>query len=366
VTRPHDLLLFDLDGTLSDPLPGFERSMNYALCHFGYAPLESSACSAYIGPALDKSFASITGITSPSQIKELVAKYRERYADVGFSENILYPGITEALHTLAESKVRLAVCTTKRKDFAERILEMFDLRGHFEFVSGGDIGIEKWQQIEALLAHSLVSESSVMIGDRSIDIIAARKNGLSSAGVLWGHGSRSELESERPNYLFASPHELPSLVALSYRAAVPEDIAQCIVLRGRTRDNAVSIERLKELGITHSSWSRSVADGSLPGYVCLDEGKIVGYCFGDKATGEIVVLALLPEWEGKGIGRCLLNKVVADFVRLGFKRLFLGCSAKPEHRSHGFYRHLGWSPTGIVYANQDEELEYFPERSRNS
>lgn len=86
------------------------------------------------------------------------------------------------------------------------------LRDHFLFVSGGDIGIEKWQQIESLLAQGSVSTSSVMVGDRSVDIAAAHRNRLYSAGVLWGYGSRSEIENERPNYLFASPTELPSLV----------------------------------------------------------------------------------------------------------------------------------------------------------
>jgi phosphoglycolate phosphatase len=220
----HDLLLFDLDGTLSDPLLGFARSMNYALSHFGYEPLEVSAYSAYIGPPLEKSLTAIAGVTSPSQIRELIAKYRERYADIGFSENTIYPGIPEALATLAEARVPVAVCTSKRKDFAERILEMFGIRDHFLFVSGGDIGIEKWQQIEGLLAQGAVSTSSVMIGDRSVDITAARRNGLYSAGVLWGHGSRSELEHEGPDYLLVSPPALPSLVTNSQGAVRSADL----------------------------------------------------------------------------------------------------------------------------------------------
>ncbi len=216
-TNMHDLILFDLDGTISDPSVGFVRSMNYALAHFGHKPLELAACSAYIGPPLDESFSVITGVTSTSRIKELVSKYRERYADIGFSENTLYPGIAEALASLAESKISLGVCTSKRRDFAERILEMFNLRDRFLFVSGGDIGIEKWQQIESLLAQGSVSTSSVMVGDRAVDITASRRNGLWSAGVLWGHGSRAELEGERPNYLFSSTTELPALVRANQR-----------------------------------------------------------------------------------------------------------------------------------------------------
>lgn len=146
-------------------------------------------------------------------------------------------------------------------------------------------------------------------------------------------------------------------MTLAYRRALPSDIAGCIELRGKTRENAVSVERLKQLGVTHSSWSADVANGDLPGHVCLEHGQIVGYCFADKRTGEIVVLALMPEWEGKGIGRSLLEMMIADLTKVGFKKLFLGCSSDPKVRSYGFYRHLGWKTTGTFDANDDEVLE---------
>ena len=149
-------------------------------------------------------------------------------------------------------------------------------------------------------------------------------------------------------------------MTLVYRAAVPEDTAACIELRGKTRENAVSVERLRAAGVTLESWTGGIADGSLPGHVCLSEDKIVGYCFGDKGTGEVVVLALLPEWEGQGVGKRLLSKLVEDFTQLGFERLFLGCSSDPRSRSFGFYRHLGWRSTGTLDAARDEVLEYFP------
>jgi GNAT superfamily N-acetyltransferase len=144
---------------------------------------------------------------------------------------------------------------------------------------------------------------------------------------------------------------------LTYRRAVPSDIAACIELRGKTRENAVSVERLKQLGITQASWGADVASGDLPGHVCIDDGRIVGYIFADKNTGEVVVLALLPEWEGKGIGKKLLEMMVTDLTKVGFRRLFLGCSSDPNVRSHGFYRHLGWKSTGTFDANHDEVLE---------
>jgi len=146
-------------------------------------------------------------------------------------------------------------------------------------------------------------------------------------------------------------------MTLTYRPALPSDIASCIELRGKTRENAVSVARLKQLGVTLSSWSADVASGNLPGYVCLEHDQIVGYCFADKRTGEIVVLALLPKWEGEGIGRSLLAMMVAELARLGFRRLFLGCSSDPKVRSYGFYRRLGWRSTGAFDVNHDEVLE---------
>jgi phosphoglycolate phosphatase len=205
----HDLLLLDLDGTISDPLVGIGRSINHALSHFGFAPLQMSQVPAYIGPPLDESFRALTSITDGEQIGEFVAKYRERYAEIGYAENELYPGIPEALERLAAAGVPLGVCTSKRVDFAERILRMFGLHDHFAFVSGGEIGTHKWQQIERLLADRCITRSAVMVGDRAVDITAAHRNGLSAAGVLWGHGSREELEREQPRYLLSTPAQLP-------------------------------------------------------------------------------------------------------------------------------------------------------------
>jgi len=147
---------------------------------------------------------------------------------------------------------------------------------------------------------------------------------------------------------------------ITYRRAVPEDTPACIVLRGRTRENAISVERLATLGVTLESWQGGIASGALPGHVGMVDGEIVGYCFGDRATGEIVVLALLPDYEGKGIGKALLGLVVDELRELGFTRLFLGCSSDPAVRSYGFYRHLGWRSTGTVDAHDDEVLEQFP------
>ena len=150
-------------------------------------------------------------------------------------------------------------------------------------------------------------------------------------------------------------------MSADFRPAVPADIAACIDLRGRTRENAVSAARLAELGITEASWSGQVRDGRLPGFVAHVGGVLAGYCFGDARTGEIVVLALLPAHEGQGLGRALLDLTVSHLRALGHERLFLGCSDDPAHRSHGFYRRLGWSPTGERDGLGDEILELRPD-----
>ena len=142
-----------------------------------------------------------------------------------------------------------------------------------------------------------------------------------------------------------------------FRAAVPSDAAECVRIRGRTRENAISEERLRNAGITAESWARDIDTGSLPGFVCESDGVLVGYCFGSKETGEVVVLALLPDYENNGLGRQLLDKVVEQLRSFGHDRLFLGCSPEPSCRAYGFYRRLGWRTTNTFDSHGDEVLE---------
>ena len=144
---------------------------------------------------------------------------------------------------------------------------------------------------------------------------------------------------------------------LQYRQALSDDASECVVLRGQTRENAVSEERLRSMGITAKSWGVDIRTGALPGHVCTVEGKLVGYCFGAIATGEVIVLALLPDYENRSVGRELLNRMVKELAEHGHDRLVLGCSADPMSRSYGFYRHLGWNSTGSFDQHGDEILE---------
>lgn len=122
---------------------GVGRSLNYALDAFGFRSLSALEVSRYVGPPLDWAFRQIVPGASHDTVLALVAKYRERYRDVGRAENSLYPGIADALARRSSDGVHMGVCTSKRGDFAEQILEMFGLKQHFNFVVGGDVGVGK-------------------------------------------------------------------------------------------------------------------------------------------------------------------------------------------------------------------------------
>lgn len=209
-TNAH--LVFDLDGTISDPVVGIGRSLNYALTHFGYQTIADDQITCYIGPPLDEIFVAITAVSSPEDIAGLIEKYRERYADIGYSENVIYPGIREALSALADRQTFMGVCTSKRADYAAKILKLFNIRHHFGFVDGGDVGVKKQQQLASLLSKGIITPESSLIGDRAVDVHAANANGLRSVAVLWGHGSLSELEAAQPDVILESPQQLIELV----------------------------------------------------------------------------------------------------------------------------------------------------------
>ena len=144
---------------------------------------------------------------------------------------------------------------------------------------------------------------------------------------------------------------------LEFGPARSEDAPEYVALRGRTRQNAFSEEQLRSIGVTSETWAEGIESGALPGHVCTADGRVVGYCFGERETGEVIVVAVLPDFEGLGIGREVLRRTVDELIGLGHHRLFLSCSPFPESRSYGFYRHLGWRSTGEFDGNGDEILE---------
>ena len=207
----YETLIFDLDGTISDPFVGISRSINYALESLDYDPVDPERIRPLIGPPLTEIFEILLGALQERDVLDLVDTYRERYASIGYSENRIYDDIPGIIAQLAGSGYRMGVCTSKRADYAQRIVEMFGLAQHFSFVDGGGVGIEKQHQIESLVANGLAADSAIMIGDRAVDVLAGKSNDLASAGVLWGFGERPELEEAAPDHLLESPADLLDL-----------------------------------------------------------------------------------------------------------------------------------------------------------
>jgi len=211
-------LIFDLDGTLTDPRLGIIRSINHALRAHDLPSVSDRSIVAEIGPPLDEMFHKFVPFGSAEVIDSLIDSYRERYASVGFAENTVYPEIPYAIAELAGAGWRLGVCTSKRRDFAEKVLSHFGLLDHFAFVDGGDIGITKDAQLAQLLTREIIGADAVMIGDRAVDISAAHANGLTSIGVLWGFGGVEEIAAARPTHSAATVEDLLTIVSSSCNA----------------------------------------------------------------------------------------------------------------------------------------------------
>lgn len=203
-------IVFDLDGTISDPSSGIINCVNHALQRHGFATESDEAITAEIGPPLDLMFRKFMPEITDQTINDLVMSYRERFATDGFSENVVYDGMAKTLQSLSESGFRLGVCTSKPEPAAKKVLDNFNLLHHFEFVSGGDIGVAKQSQLRELLQSGSIDQRAVMIGDRSVDLTAAHNNQLRSVGVLWGFGSASELAAEKPATILSQVADLLS------------------------------------------------------------------------------------------------------------------------------------------------------------
>jgi phosphoglycolate phosphatase len=203
-----DAIYFDLDGTLTDPKPGITRSIQYALQRLDHPTMptedELTWC---IGPPLRASFVRLLGAETSADLA--VSYYRERFSDIGLYENGVYDGIGDVLTSLCASGHRLFVATSKPHVFAERIIDHFGLRDHFERVFGSELDgtrVDKSHLLEyALRQASIDPAKTLMIGDRSHDMVGAVNNGMKGIGVLYGYGSRDELLEAGAHHVCATP-----------------------------------------------------------------------------------------------------------------------------------------------------------------
>jgi phosphoglycolate phosphatase len=205
-------LFFDLDGTLIDSRPGILTSMRHALTTQNLAVPSDEALSRLIGPPTHDAFRQLLDSNDPELNARTLAIYRQRYSKLGLFESSPYPGVAEGLQALRKATIPLFVVTSKPEVYANTIIDHFGLRAHFEHVFGSELTGERSNKGE-LIAHVLRSEgisqsSAWMIGDRLHDINGAKQNGLRSAGVLWGYGSRAELSLAGADTLFQTMPEL--------------------------------------------------------------------------------------------------------------------------------------------------------------
>jgi phosphoglycolate phosphatase len=202
-------LLFDLDGTLTDALPGITNCIRHALLALGKPAPEPEALRWCIGPPLKKSFLSLLGTDDEELAETALIKYRERFASTGMFENAVYPSIHHALSELREAGHTLYVATSKPVVYADRIIDHFGLRKYFTNVYGSELDGKRSDKTE-LLAYLMDREAcgtsnTVMIGDRDYDMIGAKKNGIVGVGALWGYGSTEELRNAGAVHCIESP-----------------------------------------------------------------------------------------------------------------------------------------------------------------
>jgi len=213
----YGLVLFDLDGTLTDPRVGITRSVRYALESLGMEVPEERRLESFIGPPLLESFQSACGMDEP-RARAAVDAYRERYSGRGLYENEVYAGIPAILDQLAAKACLVLVATSKPAEFAERVLRHLGLRPYFRDVVGprlDDLHASKEDVVRAALSRvsNWRQRGAVMVGDREHDVRGAQANGIDSVAVGYGYGSRGELEDARPTFHVRTVEELARLLA---------------------------------------------------------------------------------------------------------------------------------------------------------
>ncbi len=203
-------ILFDLDGTLTDPKIGVIACIRFALSKLDIEIDQDIDLESFIGPPLRDTFRELCG--NDEIAENAVSIYRERFSTKGLFENQVYDGIPECLNRLIEKADSIHVATSKPTIYSERIIEHFDLSRYFNLVYGSNLDGSLSDKTD-LLSHIIESEdllpkNTVMIGDRSFDIIGAKNHDIRAIGVLWGYGTEDELSNAGADGLCNHPNEI--------------------------------------------------------------------------------------------------------------------------------------------------------------
>jgi phosphoglycolate phosphatase len=211
----NSAVLLDLDGTLSDSRPGIEACFRFMLTELGHDPAVAGDLSWAVGPPIAVSVRTLLEKYHDDRVYLGLSTYRARYSTVGLYECSIYPGIPEMLAALTRAGHALCVATSKRKDFAERVVDFLGLRQYLPKVygalPGGGLDDKKDLLAEILRIEGYQPPTTTMVGDRLHDIHAAQANGLRSIGVLWGYGGQTELQQAGADVIVATPAEIVSL-----------------------------------------------------------------------------------------------------------------------------------------------------------
>ena len=211
-------VFFDLDGTLTDSMPGITKGVQYALKHYGIQVEDISALKPFVGPPLADSFKKYYHF-SEKDADDAIYVFREYYDVKGWKDNAPFEGVEDMLKTLKNAGLDLYVATSKPETTAKRVLEYFHLAEYFRFIGGASLDesrVNKDDVIRYVLAENGIGEdekpSVIMVGDREHDVIGAKKTGLSVIGVLYGYGSREELRNAGADYLCGTPAETAKIL----------------------------------------------------------------------------------------------------------------------------------------------------------
>lgn len=210
--KNYDVILFDLDGTLTDSSPGIINSIIYALKKYDITVDNTAKLRKFLGPPLHESFKDFYGFDE-NKAMEAVGFYREYFSTKGIFENEVYEGIASLLQSLSERGKRLILATSKPQPFTDTIMEHFDLTQYFECIAGSNMDgtrSKKADVISYALQQCDVTDKSktVMIGDRAQDIIGAKFVGIDAIGVEYGYGDYEELNDAGANYIVKTVDEL--------------------------------------------------------------------------------------------------------------------------------------------------------------